>query len=170
MCKELLLIWAGQRKISMSIILRMIKKKVCKYVAKISPGYGFRIWMLRKCNYIIGKDVYIGEDFIIIDDLSDYTNYVIIEDRVAISPRVTIVVQSKPNWSRIVDYVNPKMGSVIVRKDAWIGTGAVLLPGVEVGEGAVVGANCVVTKSVAPYTVVGGIPGKQIKKIEVPWK
>ena len=124
----------------------------------------------KKCNYSIGKNVHIGEDFIIVDDLSDHNNYVIIEDRVAISPRVTFVAHTKPNWSRIADYVNSKKGSIIIRKDAWIGTGAVLLPDIEVGEGAVVGANCVVTKNVAAYTVVAGIPGKEIKKIEVPWR
>jgi acetyltransferase-like isoleucine patch superfamily enzyme len=151
-------------------IVRMLKRKLFKYVAKLSPGYGFRIWLLRKCNYEIGEKVFIGEDFIIVDDLKDETNYVIIEDRVAISPRVTFVVHTKPNWSRIADYVNSKKGSIIVRKDAWIGTGAVLLPDVEVGEGAVVGANCVVTRNVAPYTVVGGIPAKEIRKVDVPWR
>lgn len=150
--------------------LRIVKKKILKSVAKIVPGYKIRISMLRNCDYIIGEDVFIGEDFIIIDDLADTRNYVLIEDRVAISPRVTFIVYTKPNFSRIAEYVNSKKASVIVRKDAWIGTGAILLPGVEVGEGSVVGANCVVTKSVAPYTVVGGIPGKEIKKIEVPWK
>lgn len=154
----------------MQILLRMIKKKIFKSVAKFAPGSEFRIRLLRNCDYIIGEDVFIGEDFIIIDDLADKRNYVIIEDRVAISPRVTFVVHTKPNNSRIADYVNSKKESVIVRKDAWIGTGAVILPGVELGEGSVVGANCVVTKSVAPYTVIGGIPGKEIKKIEVPWK
>jgi acetyltransferase-like isoleucine patch superfamily enzyme len=154
----------------MSAIFRMLKKKIFKYVAKLSPGYGFRIWLLRKCNYEIGEKVFIGEDFIIVDDLKDETNYVVIEDRVAISPRVTFVVHTKPNWSRIADYVNSKKGRIVIRKDAWIGTGAVLLPDVEVGEGAVVGANCVVTRNVAPYTVVGGIPGKEIKRVEVPWR
>lgn len=154
----------------MSIFLRAAKKKILKTVAKITPGCTFRIRLLRNCDYIIGKDVFIGEDFIIIDDLTDKKNYVIIEDRVAISARVTFVVHSRPNYSRIADYVNSKKGIVVIRKDAWIGTGAVILPGIEIGEGSVVGANCVVTKNVAPYTVVAGIPGKEIKKIDAPWK
>ena len=147
----------------------MLKKKIFKYVAKLSPGYGFRIWLLRQCGYEIGRDVFIGEDFIIVDDLKDPVNYVLIEDRASISPRVTLVIHTKPNWSRIADYVNSRKGKITIRKDAWLGTGAVLLPDVEVGEGAVVGANSVVTKSVAPYTVVGGVPARELKKVQVPW-
>ena len=65
--------------------------------------------------------------------------------------------------------LNSHKGSIIVDSDAWIGTGAVILPNVTVGEGAVVGANSVVTKNVAPYTVVGGVPAHEIKQVNVPW-
>lgn len=53
--------------------------------------------------------------------------------------------------------------SVRVGNDAWIGSGAIILPGVSVGEGAVVAAGAVVTKDVAPRTVVAGNPAKPIK-------
>jgi acetyltransferase-like isoleucine patch superfamily enzyme len=59
---------------------------------------------------------------------------------------------------------------VTVGEDAWIGTGAVILPDIEIGEGAVVASNSVVTKNVPAYTVVGGIPAKAIKTVEVPWR
>lgn len=150
-------------------MLMMVKKKIFKFIAKLSPGYGIRIWLLRKCNYEIGEQVYIGEDLIIIDDLRDRKNYLFIEDRAAISPRVTFVMHTKPNWSRIADYVDSKKGTITVRKDAWIGAGAVILPDVEIGEGAVVGANSVLTKDVPPYTIAGGIPAKKIGTVNVPW-
>jgi len=153
----------------MSSLITMIKKKVFKYIAKISPGYGLRIWLLRKCNYHIGKQVYIGEDLIIIDDLKDSSTNLIIGDCASISPRVTLVLHTKPNWSKIADYVNSKKGKIIIEKDAWIGTGAVILPDITIGEGAVVGANSVVTKDVPPYTIVGGVPAKKIKTVNVPW-
>jgi maltose O-acetyltransferase len=147
----------------------MFKKKLFKYIAKLSPGNGFRIWLLRKCNYEIGQDVHIGEDLIIVDDLKDKTNYLSIGDRVAVSPRVTFVLHTKPNWSRIANYVNSRKGRITIDQDAWIGAGAVILPDVEIGEGAVVGANSVVTRGVEPYTVVGGIPAKKIGTVSVPW-
>lgn len=47
--------------------------------------------------------------------------------------------------------------------DVWMGHGAIVLPGVSVGDGAVIAAGAVVTKDVAPYTIVGGIPATPIK-------
>ena len=148
-----------------------IKKKLLKLIARNLPGCGLRIRLLRMCGYIIGNQVYIGEDFIIIDDLgeTDTQNTLSIGDRAAISPRVTFVMHTQPNDSRIVSYVNSHKGSITIEADAWIGTGAVILPNVTIGEGAVVGANSVVTKSVEPYTVVGGVPAHFIKDVNVPW-
>lgn len=51
----------------------------------------------------------------------------------------------------------------IVRSDVWIGDGAVVMPGLEIGTGAVIGANAVVTKDVPPYAVVAGTPARIIK-------
>lgn len=53
---------------------------------------------------------------------------------------------------------------VTIQDDVWIGTKAIILPGVTVGTGSVIAAGAVVTKNVAPYTVVGGVPAKFIKK------
>ena len=149
-----------------------IRKKLLKLIAKHIPGCGLRIRLFRMCGYIIGEDVYIGEDAIIIDDLDDKKHELTLNigDRASISPRVTFVMHTQPNESRIVPYVNSHRGSITISADAWIGTGSVILPNVTIGEGAVVGANSVVTKSVPPYTVVGGVPAKYIKQVDVPWK
>lgn len=146
-----------------------IKKKLLKLVAKHLPGYGLRIRLLRMCGYAIGDQVYVGEDIIIIDDLGDGQLNLCIGDRASISPRVTFVMHTQPNESRIAPFVNSHKGSITIEPDAWIGTGAVILPGLTIGEGAVVGANSVVTRSVPPYTVVGGVPAHKIKDVEVPW-
>lgn len=55
-------------------------------------------------------------------------------------------------------------GDIVIGNDVWIGYEAVILAGVTIGDGAVIGARAVVTKNVPPYTVVGGVPAKQIKK------
>jgi len=55
-------------------------------------------------------------------------------------------------------------GNIVIGNDVWIGYEAVILAGVTVGDGAVIGARAVVTKDVPPYTVVGGIPAKPIRK------
>ncbi len=148
-----------------------IKKKLLKLIAKHVPGCGLRIRLLRMCGYVIGDHVYIGEDIIIIDDLEDTEQKfnLCIGDRASISPRVTFVMHTQPNESRIVPYVNSHKGSIAIEADAWIGTGSVILPNITIGEGAVVGANSVVTRNVTPYTVVGGVPAHKIKDVNVPW-
>ncbi len=55
-------------------------------------------------------------------------------------------------------------GNIIIGNDVWIGYGAVILSGVTVGDGAIIGARAVVTKDVPPYTIVGGVPARQIRK------
>lgn len=54
--------------------------------------------------------------------------------------------------------------TAVIGNDVWIGENALILAGVTVGDGAVVAAGAVVTKDVAPYSVVGGVPAKEIKK------
>jgi len=58
----------------------------------------------------------------------------------------------------------------VIRRFAVIGTGATLLPGIEIGSGAMVAAGSVVTKDVAPWTVVAGIPAKYLKDIPIDWR
>ena len=55
-------------------------------------------------------------------------------------------------------------GDTVVGNDVWIGMNALIMPGVKIGDGAIIGANSVVTKNVEPYTVVGGNPATIIKK------
>lgn len=55
---------------------------------------------------------------------------------------------------------------VVIGKNVWVGSNAVILPGVTIDDGAIIGAGSVVTKDVPANTVVGGVPAKVIKKIE----
>ena len=55
-------------------------------------------------------------------------------------------------------------GDITVGNDVWIGYEAVILAGVTIGDGAVIGSRAVVTRDVPPYTIVGGVPAKPIRK------
>ncbi len=55
-------------------------------------------------------------------------------------------------------------GDIVIGNDVWIGYEAVIMSGVHIGDGAIIGTRAVVTKDVEPYTVVGGVPAKPIKK------
>ncbi|MBI3549168.1 MAG: acyltransferase [Elusimicrobia bacterium] len=55
-------------------------------------------------------------------------------------------------------------GEIHVGADVWIGVGCVVLPNVRIGDHAIVGAGAVVTRDVAPWSIVGGVPAREIKK------
>ena len=55
-------------------------------------------------------------------------------------------------------------GDIVIGNDVWIGYEAIIMAGVRIGDGAIIAARAVVTKDVPPYTIVGGIPAKEIRK------
>lgn len=63
----------------------------------------------------------------------------------------------------ICDAWNNK-GDTVIGNDVWIGYEAVIMPGVKIGDGAVIGTRALVTKDVPPYTIVGGVPAKPIRR------
>lgn len=56
---------------------------------------------------------------------------------------------------------------IIIRNNAWIGAGCIILGGVVIGEGAVVGAGSLVNKELSSYCMYGGVPAKKIKKFRI---
>jgi virginiamycin A acetyltransferase len=58
----------------------------------------------------------------------------------------------------------PFKGDTIIGNDVWIGYKAVIMPGIKIGDGAIIATNATVTKDVPPYTIVGGNPAIEIKK------
>lgn len=57
-----------------------------------------------------------------------------------------------------------RKGDIIIGSDVWIGYEAVIMSGVTIGDGAIIGARAVVTKDIPPYTIVGGVPARQIRR------
>ena len=104
----------------------------------------------------IGKNVFINNNFICMSH-----GYVTIEDGVMIAPRVTLLTANHDLYNHRILKCKP----IHICKNAWIGAGAIILAGVTIGENAVVAAGAVVTKDVAPNTVVGGNPAKVIKTL-----
>ena len=142
-------------------------RRILKFIARQLPGYQIRRCLLRAAGYTIGEDVYIGEDLIIIDELDDRGN-LNVGNRVAIAERITLVISSRPNFSRIAPYVSTTCGPITIGDDAWLGTGAIVMPNITIGQGGVVGASSLVITDVPPFTVVAGVPAKSIKKVNYP--
>lgn len=109
-------------------------------------------------NIKLGKNIFINQNCQILD-----LGGVTIDDNVMIGPRVNLLSESHPiePESRKVLIAKP----VHIKENAWIGAGATILPGVTVGEHAVVAAGALVSKDVPARTVVAGVPAKEVKSI-----
>ncbi|MEX6689829.1 DapH/DapD/GlmU-related protein [Danxiaibacter flavus] len=108
----------------------------------------------------IGRNVFINHACSFLD-----MGGITIEDDVLIGPKVNLITENHPmdpNDRRAL-VCKP----VIIRRGAWIGAAATILPGVTVGENAVVAAGAVVSKDVPANTIVGGIPAKVLKTISI---
>jgi acetyltransferase-like isoleucine patch superfamily enzyme len=109
-------------------------------------------------NTKIGKNVFMNFNCVFLD-LGGIT----IEDNVLIAPKVSLLSEGHPLSPNDRHSLVP--GHIHIRKNAWIGAGATILPGVTIGENAVVAAGAVVSKDVTDNTIVGGVPSKTIKSI-----
>lgn len=97
---------------------------------------------------------------------SDINGRVIIGDNVLMAPEVVIYTQNHTYQNRnkrIIDQGYAPSKPVIIGNDVWICRRAMIMPGVRVGDGAIIAAGAVVVKDVPDYAVVGGNPAKVIK-------
>ena len=108
------------------------------------------------CQMKIGKGVFVNHSLTCMA-----AGGITIDDGVMIGPNVRIVTDNHDFENRMVLRCKP----VHICQNSWIGVGAIILPGVTIGENAVVAAGAVVTKDVVPNTIVGGNPAKFIKSI-----
>ena len=108
------------------------------------------------CQMKIGKGVFVNHSLTCMA-----AGGIIIDDGVMIGPNVRIVTDNHDFDNRMVLRCKP----VHIGRNAWIGVGAVILPGVTVGENAVIAAGAVVTRDVEPDSIVGGNPAKLIKRL-----
>jgi acetyltransferase-like isoleucine patch superfamily enzyme len=106
----------------------------------------------------IGKRVYINHACSFLD-----MGGITLEDDVLIGPKVNLVTENHP--LNPADRRSLISKPIIIKRNAWIGAAATILPGVIIGENSVVAAGAVVSKDVPPNTVVGGVPAKVIKTI-----
>jgi acetyltransferase-like isoleucine patch superfamily enzyme len=127
------------------------------YLASFGPGTGVQMG----CRFLNGRKVHLGARNVInFGCLLDGRRYEIrTGSDVSIGPEASILTLGHDPQSP--DFAD-KGGEVIIGDRAWICYRAVILPGVRVGEGAVVGAGAVVSRNVEPYTIVAGSPARAI--------
>lgn len=106
----------------------------------------------------VGKNVFINFGCTFLDQ-----GGITLEDGVFIGPEAKILTEAHPEQPEIRHTLQTE--PVVIRRKAWIGAGAIILPGVTVGENAIVAAGAVVTKDVPDNTIVAGVPAKTLRRI-----
>ena len=146
---------SGNRETVRERLLPGLKNRILQVLARIAPGATtMRVRLNRWRGVNIGKDVWIGYDAII---ETSCPHLVTIRDRAAIGIRATIIAH------------NREQQGVMIEEDVTLGPGVIVLPDVTIGRGAIVTAGSVVTKSVAPKTMVQGNPAQPIATVEIPF-
>lgn len=148
-----------------SNIFVALKLKFARILAGSFPLNAIRVWALKMCGFKVGQKVYIGTGLLITMPNARSACDLVIGDRVAIAPRVTLILSSDANWSKLNEIIEPVQGKIVLGDDCWLGTGAIVFPNTTIGNMAVVGAGSVVTKDVPSYSMVAGVPAREIKKI-----
>lgn len=138
-----------------SYCLRSVGAKIGKRVV-FYPG----VWIMTGRNLSLGDDVDLALGVIITTD-----GGVSIGDRTLVGYRTQILSSNHvvPDVSRRIFDAGHVRIRVAVGADVWIGASCVILPGVSIGDGAVIAAGSVVTKDVPPHAIVGGVPAKVIR-------
>lgn len=108
----------------------------------------------------LGHDVYADFGLTLVDDTD-----VFVGDRVMFGPHVTVTTSGHPVHPGLRRDGTQFSAPVTIEDDVWIGSGAVLLPGITVGRGSVVGAGSVVTADVPPMVVAVGSPARVLREI-----
>lgn len=107
----------------------------------------------------VGREVFVNFGCTFLDQ-----GGIVIEDGVFIGPGVTIATEHHPEEPTLRH--NLLVKPVTIRRRAWLGAGAIVLPGVTVGENAIVAAGAVVTKDVPDNVIVAGTPARILREIE----
>lgn len=138
------------------------------YLQKMLGSVGERVWIAKTFNCDCGKNIFIGNDF-----LGNYNLTILdirevhIGNNVMVGPNTLITTVGHPiDYRRRRNYLACAK-PIIIEDDVWIGGSVTILPGITIGHGAVIAAGAVVTKDVPPCIVVGGVPAKIIKQIEI---
>lgn len=135
-------------------LLKLFGAKVC-WSSNVLPSC--RIW--QPWNLTMGKYACLSEK---VDCYS--VDAIRIGDQATVSQGVKLCAASHDISSKIMELVHKP---IVIGDNAWIAGWSIILPGVTIGEGAVVAAGSVITKDVGPWDVVGGNPAKFIKKREL---
>jgi acetyltransferase-like isoleucine patch superfamily enzyme len=143
--------------------LNTYSSSTIEFLGSVNIGRYVLIDAYESCFITIGDNVYLG-DFSIVRGTRCKIN---VGDNCIIGQGVQLIATNHKYLDKTVlvkeQDIDIEKNGISIGKDCWIGSGSCILPGVCIGDGAVIGAHSVITKNVKSYSVVVGNPGKQIK-------
>lgn len=140
----------GHQKRTFGQLMRKVKNTLLAKWAYACPSNKMRVQLHRWRGVHIGKDVYIGM-YCIFDNLSP--EYIFIMDNAAVNANSMIITHFNPK-GRFDKMFEANIRPVVIKEKAMVAVRSVILPGVTIGEGAVVSAGMVIDKDVPDYTMV----------------
>ena len=131
------------------------------YLQAYLGGIGEKSFVQMSCRFLHGRKVFLGKRNVInFGCLFDGRRFFIrTGNDVSIGPEAAILTLGHDPQSNVFA---DRGGDVTIEDRAWIGFRAIILPGVTIGEGAVIAAAAVVSQSVEPYAIVAGVPARKI--------
>jgi acetyltransferase-like isoleucine patch superfamily enzyme len=134
-------------------------------MTRLPVGSRFRCTIERWRGVKIGKHVFMGGGNVLDRARPDLIR---LEDYVSLAGNVIVLTHSNPTepLRKILGEEGTKIAPVHIKRGAWIAVNVVILPGVTIGENAIVAAGSVVTKDIPSHTIAGGSPAKVIKEIK----
>ena len=151
-----------RRQNKFEFLFRKIRNHCLESIAMNNQINSIRIWCHRKRGVKIGKGVMLGVGCTL--DHA-FPEYITMEDNTALAGNVYLICHSNPYShfkGKLLSYVAP----IVIRRGAWVGINATILPGVTVGENSIVSAGAIVSKSVPPNCIVAGNPASVIKEFK----
>ncbi len=146
--------------------IKHVYREMLHLIRRHAIGNGMRVRLLKMCGAKVGKNVYIGQEFMCFD--SGRTELLTIEDDVGIAPFCIVLIHTAPGTPVHEPLYPTQNKPVTIKKGVWIGARVTILGGVTIGEHAAVAAGSVVSRNVPPYTLVGGVPAVKIRKFPKP--
>ncbi|PSQ17595.1 acetyltransferase [Halobacteriales archaeon QS_8_69_26] len=137
--------------------LRVAVNYVVVWLVRVSPSLALKRWLLRRIGVTVGEGVSWG---------LEATPDVFWPDRITVADRAIVGYDATLLCHEFLqdEY---RVGEVVIAEEAMIGAGAIVLPGVEVGERASVAANSLVTEDVPPGETVAGVPATPMTSEEI---
>lgn len=151
------------------VIVRKVKVIVRRLISLILQDVSFfmpwplRSYLHRARGVKVGRNVFIGS-FVVLEDA--FPEFIRIEDNVQISAGAKIIAHDSSFRNVFEGKLPTFIRPVVIKRHAYIGSGAIILPGVTVGEKAIIGAGAVVVSDVSPRTIVVGVPAKPIGTVD----